>query len=101
MSEIIHVPAQPVTFRAVCRQRCAWCGALLEEWPLNRMSRALESGEPADAPLGDVPTWPTDKLVAVDGGLRYVIEPELDDDGDAQAPDRSCMVLLPLEVGQT
>ena len=37
--EIIHVAGTPVTFGSITRQRCCWCGALIQERDLARISR--------------------------------------------------------------
>lgn len=97
MSEIVHFAGPVMTFGSVSRQRCAWCGALIQEYDLRRVaveesSRPPERrGKPLDV---DELGWWEKCLVAVDGPAKWrVDEPE-----DGKAPDRSCMQLLPDEV---
>jgi hypothetical protein len=95
--EIIHLAGPVITFGPVQRQRCAWCGAVIEEWNIERVGM-LEAdrpperqGEPVEH--DELPRW--EGLVAIDGCARWrVDEPE-----DHEAPERSCFVLLPSETG--
>lgn len=93
--EIIHLAAQPVVFGPRGVQRCAWCGAVIERWDLRMVAMQEDSREERyrGLPLAheEMPRW--EGLVAVDGRVRYQVE----DPEDAQAPDRSCMVLLPVD----
>lgn len=100
-SEIIHFPGPVMTFAMTCRQRCAWCGALIQEIDMANVSiqessrREERRGMPYDA---DDFAW-FNGLVAIDSHengpsmLRAVEDP-----ADGKAPERSCMMLMPAEV---
>lgn len=96
MSEIIHFPGQVMTFGSVARQRCMWCGALIEEKDLDRIaieeaSRPPErQGKPLE--VDDLAWWRD--LVAVDGNWKSIVEHP----ADGKAPERSCMRLMPQEL---
>lgn len=82
MGAVIHIAGNDVQVNAHLRQRCAWCGATLIDYALDRIA----------VPVGTDPrpaTWPPGELVAVDGGLSYVVEHE---DG-ALLPDGACAKL--------
>ncbi|MET0604284.1 MAG: hypothetical protein ABW167_20025 [Baekduia sp.] len=68
------------------RQRCAWCGALIQGYDLSRIARPTEPGEDPDV-AWEPAIW--DGLVAVDGGAFWsVVDPE-----DGKIPPTSCMAL--------
>jgi hypothetical protein len=98
MSEIIHIAGPVVIFRSIQRQRCSWCGALIQEHDLARISRPLEPDEDPDNPEPWEPGhWEVGGLVAMEGtfpAASWVVEPEVED-GEAQAPELSCMLRLP------
>ncbi len=84
MSAVIHIAGNDVQVNVQLRQRCAWCGALLIDYALDRI--AVPTGtDPRPA------TWPPGELVAIDGGLSYVVDHE---DGQP-LPDGSCGKLDP------
>jgi hypothetical protein len=83
MDAVIHIAGNDVQVNAQLRQRCAWCGALLIDYNLERVS-VPEGTDPRPA------TWPIGGLVAVDGGLSYVVEHE-----DGPLPDGACGTLDP------
>lgn len=95
---IIHFPAQAMQFGSVVRQRCAWCGALIQERDLANIGmpeadrREDRRGKPIEA--DEVGWW--SGLVAV-SGTNPVILSAVDDPPDGKAPDRSCMVLMPVD----
>lgn len=90
MAEIVHVAGPTLTYDTVRRQRCLWCGALIDEYDLSRIARPLEPDEDPDNPKPWEPGhW--EGLVAVDGNMRWSI----DEPPDGKAPERSCMRLLP------
>lgn len=91
--EIIHIAGPVITFNRTARQRCAWCGALIQEYDLANIG-VLESDRPAErrgkpVELDDVAWW--EGLVAIDGIARWQVH----DPADGKAPERSCMVVLP------
>lgn len=79
---LIHIAGNDVQVGRHLRQRCAWCGAVLADYALDRIA-VLEGQDPRPA------TWPVGDLVAVDGPLSYVVEHE---DGQ-QLPADACGVL--------
>jgi hypothetical protein len=98
VSEIIHIAGPAITYGAMQRQRCAWCGALIDERDFERMAvqvdaSASEEVQREEARRALELRW--EGLVAVDGGARWA----LPDPEDGRAPDRSCMRLLPDEPG--
>ena len=81
---VIHIAGNYVQVNAQLRQRCAWCGATLIDYNLERV--AVPTGtDPRPA------TWPIGELVAVDGGLSYMVEHE---DGQL-LPEGACGKLDP------
>jgi hypothetical protein len=94
MAEIIHIAGPPIMLGSVQRQRCLWCGALIEERDLARTSVAVdpsasEEVQQEEANRSAELRW--EGLVAIDGPVRWAVdEPE-----DGKAPERSCMRLLP------
>lgn len=97
--EIVHFAGQTMTFGRITRQRCQWCGALIEEWDLDRiaMPEACRPAERRGKPIepADMGYW--NGLVAV-SGTNPVTRWAVDDPEDGKAPDRSCMMLLPPEL---
>jgi hypothetical protein len=90
MDSQVHIAGPTLRVGNVRRQRCVWCGALLEEYDLTRVSRALEPGEPA--------SWEVGELVRLSGTFpRAAVAVEATphaEDADAFAiPDDSCMAL--------
>lgn len=76
-SMIVHIAGLDVTIDGEHqRQRCAWCGAVIIEYTLSRI--AVPIGQP-----GPPAVWPVGALVAVDGGMSYVVESE-------KLPPESC-----------
>lgn len=92
--EIIHFAGQTMCFGSVQRQRCLWCGALIEERDLANMAvkvdpTASEEVQQEEANRALDVKWTG--LVAVLGNVRWAVE----DPDDGKAPERSCMRLLP------
>lgn len=82
MTALIHIAGMTVTVNALIRQRCAWCGATLIDYDLERMA----------VPVGQDPTpatWPVGDLVAVDGGASWIVERK----DDQPLPDGACAIL--------
>jgi hypothetical protein len=94
--EIIHLAGPTIAFDGVVRQRCAWCGALIDEKVPARMAvatdpTASEEVNTEEAKRAVESRW--EGFVAIYGGLRWTVE----EPDDGKAPERSCMRLLPLE----
>jgi hypothetical protein len=78
---VIHIAGLPVTIDGHhIRQRCAWCGALLEDQDLRRT--ASTTSEP-------YPTWDVGALVLIDGNMKATVERE------ARMPSNCCANLSP------
>lgn len=99
MAEIVHLAGPLIAFDNVSRQRCAWCGALIEERDHANMAVSVDpSASPEvrqeEANRAGCAKW--DGFVAIEGTnprcLSAVDEPE-----DGKAPERSCMRVLPVD----
>lgn len=103
MSHLVHLAGAAIRVGSVIRQRCAWCGALIEEMDVALV--AVPEGDPAPWELtedgGPLPRWVG--LVAIeehgDGQMFGVVakwKVDRVEDDDSIPPD-SCMA-LPAEV---
>ncbi len=77
MPPLIHIAGPDIQVGARLRQRCAWCGATLIDYDLDRIA-VPEGQDPRPA------TWPPGDLVAVDGPVSYAVDHE---DGHQLPPD--------------
>lgn len=69
MSEaVVHFAGLDLQVGDVLRQRCSWCGALLIDYDLARIA-VPEGQDPRPS------TWPPGRLVAVDGGASWLLDP--------------------------
>lgn len=68
---VVHIAGLVINLGGHLRQRCAWCGALIDDVELALTAVAVVPGRPADTRY---PTWPEGGLVAVDGGARWTVE---------------------------
>lgn len=64
----IHIVGIDVRVGTRVRQRCAWCGVVLEDVDLEAVQVLVED---ADKPY---PMWPVGALLAVDNVMSYVFE---------------------------
>lgn len=95
--EIIHLAGAQITFDGVIRQRCCWCGALIEEREPAMMAVAIDetaSQEVQGEEVADVGRAHWEGFVAV-AGTNPVAMWSVDEPEDGKAPERSCMRLLP------
>jgi hypothetical protein len=76
---VVHIAGHDVRVNHLIRQRCAWCGAMLADYDLERI--AVPEGQDWKPPI-----WPVGGLVEVDGNMTSVIE---HDDGE-QLPKSAC-----------
>jgi hypothetical protein len=92
--EIVHIAAQPVRIGPLCRQRCAWCGAVLADHDLTLIGVPEgEWREPSDEhPWGPLSAWPVGRLIAHDGAARWVVEEE---NPEGPLPPGACAKLPP------
>ena len=103
MSEIVHLAGPQITFDGVARQRCAWCGALIEERDLSNMAVATDSTaspEVQQEEANRVALGAWEGFVAVEGTFP-VRKSAVDEPEDGKAPERSCMRLLPALKGDS
>jgi hypothetical protein len=73
---VVHITGQAIQIGQHLRQRCAWCGAALIDYQLDRMAFSID---PTSDPRGDLDPpamWPFDSLVAVDGAASWTVEHE-------------------------
>lgn len=87
MTEIIHFAGPTIAYDGVRRQRCLWCGALIDEHVV------ANTGYPTDGLEGvdyGPPSWRG--FVAVDGPSCWHVP----DPGAREAvPERACVLVLP------
>lgn len=72
---VIHIAGLDVAVGTRLRQRCAWCGAVLEDVDLARVAMAV-SDTPDDGHVDHTyPVWPVGGLVEVwgAGGVRNTV----------------------------
>ena len=96
----IHIAGPTLTYDGIRRQRCSWCGALIQEYDLNNISRELEPGEDPDNPEPWEPaSWAVGDEVAAVGVFprtSWSVDTEFRD-GVPIAHNDSCM-RIDLEV---
>ena len=83
---IIHIAGLDIQVGSKLVQRCAWCGALLVNYDLERIA----------VPVGQDPrpaTWEIGRLVAIDGAVSCTVAHT---DGDS-LPEGTCAVSLGVE----
>lgn len=97
MSHLVHLAGTPVRVGSVIRQRCAWCGAVIDEIDIDRV--AVHSTDPVrfvDDDGNPLLRW--DGLVAIEqhderavigSTAKWKVEPPDDHD----IPEDSCMAL--------
>ncbi len=82
--QITHIAGTDIQIGPHLRQRCGWCGAVIEDHDLRNV-QGLEGTNPRP------PTWTVGALVVLDGVGAWTIPHE---DG-AELPDNACMNLDP------
>lgn len=93
-----HIVGMDVSLGTLRRQRCAWCGHLLVDEDLARMSWALNSDGSDPGPPSVF--WRMGAVVAIDGAVRYIVD-EADwpesraHPGEKRLPDGCCALLDP------
>lgn len=65
---MIHFVGMVVQHDSLVRQRCAWCGAMLQDWDLERVM------VPVEQQLCELPSWPVGGLVEMEGNAAWVVE---------------------------
>jgi hypothetical protein len=94
---LVHLAAPSVRVGGVIRQRCAWCGALIDEVDLGRVAWVAEDGDPGFVDGDGNPRSRWSGLVAVEV-VEGVVSSRcaVADPGDGKVPDDSCMALDPV-----
>jgi hypothetical protein len=87
---IVHLVGEQITFNERSRQRCLWCGALVDEKDWTRTSIAISPGQTVAEARESMCATKWAEFVGVDGNMRYAVEHE----GD-KVPEGSCMLLDP------
>lgn len=80
---MIHFAGYPMRIGRYCRQRCGWCGEVLEDWDLSlTMVPAKADGTPGDGPM----PWQGGALVEVTGGNPTMKSVVVHEDGTDLPP---------------
>ncbi len=114
MSDQVHLPPETTALVHVVgpaevwegrlrRQRCTWCGALLDEVDLARTAVMIPEGKTEDQARADgdleLPIWPVGGFLRVDGPVRVVVDAEQSDvDPNAWKVPADCCMRLDPEV---
>lgn len=69
MAGVVHIAGPDIQVGAQLRQRCAWCGAMLLDYALDRIA-VPEGQNPRPA------TWQVGELIEVDGPASWVLPHE-------------------------
>jgi len=89
---LVHLAAPPIRAANIIRQRCAWCGALIQEYDLDRV--AVPDGQPSIVNEDGSPTGGWEGLVAIDVCEGTVTAKwAVPDPEDGKIPADSCMAL--------
>lgn len=87
--EVVHIAGLDVTVGDHMRQRCAWCGAVLEDVPhIGQVMVAMTDPHPDNEGLR-FPVWEVGALVAVDGGMKWAVT------YTGELPGNACTALDP------
>jgi hypothetical protein len=99
---VLHLVGPAIAVGTIRRQRCMWCGALLQEDDLARMAWSLNEDGSDPGPPG---AWPAGEVVSVEDGnprvMSVVPEDEWPDSAAAPGVKRlpdGCCALLDAEV---
>lgn len=91
---VAHIAGLQMQFGALVRQRCGWCGTLMVDDDLTKMS--VPTGQelgPSFFPAGE---WVETHSPDGRGGVWVVLDPpEPEPDGTFKAPENSCMKMHP------
>lgn len=95
--EIVHLAGPQITFGSVSRQRCVWCGALIEEHDWSRIGVQIDdsaSDEVQQEEIARARRVEWTGFVAIEG-TNPICKSTVPEPEDGKAPERSCMRLLP------
>lgn len=88
MNDEIHIAGLDIKIEPnLLRQRCAWCGATLLDYNLDRVAVVNGPEEDATEPA----TWPIGALIARNGAVSWIVDHE----GGDKLPAGSCALLDP------
>lgn len=97
--EVLHIVGLDVQVGSIRRQRCSWCGALIQEDDLARMAWQLNPDGSDPGPPG---CWPVGEVVGISGGFPKVTRLVARDEwtmsevpGERRLPDGCCALLDP------
>lgn len=96
---LVHLAAPPLRAGDIIRQRCAWCGALIEERDLSRTAVQVQPGESDEDAWRSLvnddgsPARGWEGLVAVDVSVGSSVRWAVPDPDDGKIPADSCMAL--------
>ncbi|MDE2106996.1 MAG: hypothetical protein KGL39_57850 [Patescibacteria group bacterium] len=113
---MIHIAGPAITCSSHRRQRCSWCGTIIEDVDLSMIAMPIcgggktchrhagHDGEHGERQEGDfaLAVWPFEALLDIEGDnpkMTSLVKPELHEDGTVKIPSGSCMSLPP-EVTQ-
>ena len=80
---VVHIVGIDIAINNLVLQRCAWCGALLLHYDLER-TMVPEGQDPPSV-------WPVGHFIAVDGGYKTLV----DFVNGNEFPDGACIKLDP------
>jgi hypothetical protein len=94
---LVHLAGPSIRVGPVVRQRCAWCGAVIDEWNLDRLAWP-EGMDPGIVDADGNPQARWEGLVAVESHgeraiLGTVAKWKVEDPDDGGIPPDSCMEL--------
>lgn len=89
VSGLVHIAGPVITVGTLSRQRCAWCGAVIDERDMARTAVAIQPGESEEHAVEGLRRSHWEGLVLVDGGFKMSVE----DPADGKVPPGSCMAL--------
>lgn len=96
---VAHLAGPQITFGSVVRQRCSWCGALIEERDLANMAVKIDESASPEVQQEEVASvgraaWAGWVEVM---GTNPVMKTSVEEPEEGKAPENSCMQLLPVD----
>lgn len=98
---VVHIVGPEVQIGTRRRQRCSWCGTLLEDMDLANMAVPVEYGpDGEELPWEGPPGWPVGALMAVDSrgvvavegdtALSLAVKSIVEHEDGAVLPEEAC-----------
>jgi hypothetical protein len=89
VTAVVHLAGDQVTFQEVSRQRCLWCGALIDERDWAKIGLQVPAGMSAEVAFEGERRCMWRGFVGVEGNARWAVaEPE-----PGMVPANTCMLL--------